>query len=88
MCLPCLQLRSGHPHGGAPTLGGMIDWFKTMTTNAYINGVKHSNWPSFPGRLWQRNYYDRVIRNDLELSETREYILSNPANWANDDNYS
>jgi hypothetical protein len=32
----------------------MIDWFKTMTTNAYIRGVKQSAWPPFPGRLWLR----------------------------------
>lgn len=62
-----------------------MDWFKTMTTNAYIHGVKQSDWPPFPGRLWQRNYYERVIRNEDELADIREYIRSNPLRWADDE---
>src|SRR3970282_1256675 len=46
----------GQPLRVAPTLGTIMDWFKTMTTNEYIRGVKQSGWPSFPGKLWQRNY--------------------------------
>ena len=61
-----------------------MDWFKTMTTNAYIAGVKQSGWPPFPGRLWQRNYYERIIRDDGELSGIREYIRLNPVKWADD----
>ena len=70
---------------GHPTLGDIMDWFKTMTTNGYITGVKQNDWPPFPGRLWQRNYYERVIRNDDELCDTREYIANNPATWAEDE---
>ncbi len=55
-----------------------------MTTNAYIRGVKHSDWSAFPGRLWQRNYYERIIRNDGELSSIREYIINNPLKWEMD----
>ena len=75
---------SGHPHRGAPTLGDIVDWFKTMTTNEYIREVKRQGWPPFPGRLWQRNYYERVIRNDDELCHIREYIANNPLRWAVD----
>ena len=32
-------------------------------------------------RLWQPNYYDRVIRNDLEMDRVREYIAHNPIAW-------
>ncbi len=77
--------KPGRPHGAAPTLGDVMDWFKTMTTNAYIHGVKQSDWPPFPGRLWQRNYYERVIRNEDELADIREYIRSNPLRWADDE---
>jgi putative transposase len=35
--------KTGHPHGGAPTLGDVMDWFKTMTTNDYVRGVKREN---------------------------------------------
>jgi len=64
-----------------------MDWFKTMTTNAYIRGVKQSDWPPFPGRLWQRNYYERIVRDEAELGAIREYIAANPANWADDEEY-
>lgn len=76
--------KCGQPHGVAPTLGDVMDWFKTMTTNAYIRGVKDNNWPPFPGRLWQRNYYERIIRDDNELAAIREYIQNNPMRWAED----
>ena len=59
----------------------ILQWFKTMTTNQYIRGVKQSNWHSFNGKLWQRNYYEHVIRNDIDLDETREYITNNPKKW-------
>ncbi len=82
---PSRDVNCGQPHGVAPTtLGDIMDWFKTMTTNAYIRAVKSDHWPPFPGRLWQRNYYERIIRNDAELHETRRYIRDNPAHWAID----
>ncbi len=52
-----------------------------MTTNEYIRGVKNVAWPPFNGRLWQRNYYERIIRDDDSLSRIRQYILDNPARW-------
>jgi hypothetical protein len=68
---------AGHPRRGAPTLGDIVDWF--MSTNGYIRGVKKQNWPAFTGRLWQRNYYEHVIRNENELTLIREYIQMNSA---------
>ena len=64
-----------------PTLGDIIGWFKTMTTNEYIRGVKQMNWPPFPGRLWQHNYYERIVRNERELHAIRQYIVENPLKW-------
>jgi putative transposase len=75
----------GQPHRVAPTLGNMIDWFKTMTTNEYIRGVKRYRWSPFPGRFWQRNYYEHIIRNEQDLTAVREYIVNNPAGWDKDD---
>ncbi len=76
-----VQAPSGHPRRGAPTLGDIVDWFKTMTTNEYIREVKRQGWPPFPGRLWQRNYYEHIIRGDDELRSIREYIANNPLRW-------
>ena len=70
-------------HTGSP-LPAVVQWFKTMTTNAYIRGVKHNGWTPFAGKLWQRNYWERVIRNEEELNLIREYIHNNPAQWESD----
>lgn len=38
-----------------------------------------------PGRLiWQRNYFERIIRNERELNATREYMSNNPMKWSLD----
>ena len=75
---------SGQPHGVAPTVGDIVNWFKTMTTNQYIRGVKRNRWSPFRGKLWQRNYYERIIRNEEELNHVRQYIAENPLNWQTD----
>lgn len=65
----------------APTLGDIVGAFKSLTTNAYIDGVNQHGWPPFFGRLWQRNYYERIIRNDDEWVRARRYIEENPMQW-------
>jgi putative transposase len=70
-------------HAGAP-LPKIIQWFKTMTTNAYLHGIKGNGWPPFPGRLWQRNYYEHIIRDEASLDRIRQYVLDNPGRWADD----
>ncbi|TET35089.1 MAG: transposase [Planctomycetota bacterium] len=73
-------------HGLAPTikaiapprgaLGRVIGQFKSSVTRQ-INKTRKSN----PIYIWQRNYYDRVIRNEDELNYIRQYIIDNPVNW-------
>ena len=76
-------------HIGSPLqrlpLPTVVQWFKTMTTNEYIRGVKQHDWPSFSAKLWQRNYFERVIRDEDELNRIREYIIYNPVKWAEDE---
>jgi REP element-mobilizing transposase RayT len=72
-------------HAGAP-LPEVVQWFKTMTTNEYIRGVKDRHWRRFAGRLWQRNYYERIIRSEEELQTIRQYIIDNPRKWPDDPN--
>ena len=36
---------------------------------------------SFPGKLWQRNYYEHIISNENKLNRIREYIIENPLKW-------
>jgi REP element-mobilizing transposase RayT len=74
-------------HMGVP-LHTIIQWFKTISTNEYIKGVKDSQYRPFDKRFWQRNYYEHVIRKDNELQGIREYITNNPTKWELDKYYS
>jgi len=65
----------------APTkgLGRLIGVFKTVSTKR-INEIRDT-----PGTaVWQRNYYERIIRNAAELDKIREYVTTNPLCWADD----
>jgi putative transposase len=73
----------GRPYGVSEVIG----WFKTMTTNHYIHGVKQQDWESFLGKLWQRSFHDHIIRTEKECNTLREYILINPARWESDTFY-
>ncbi|MCK8827529.1 hypothetical protein MWH25_07210 [Natroniella acetigena] len=55
--------------------------FKSLTTNQYIKGVRKKSWSPFNKKLWQRNFYDRIIRNSKELNQIRRYIKNNPLKW-------
>ena len=68
-----------------PTLGRIVQWFKTMTTNDYIKAVRMNNVEPFPGKLWQHNYYEHIIRNETELNSIRQYIIDNPGKWEEDE---
>jgi REP element-mobilizing transposase RayT len=76
----------GRPYGvgRGPTLGGVVGAFKSITTVLYTRGVRESAWPAFRGRVWQRNFYEHVIRDEDSLQRTREYIICNPLRWSLD----
>ncbi len=61
-----------------PILGDVVGAFKSITTNRYIKGVRELGWDSFEKRLWERDYFEHIIRNDSELEQKRNYILENP----------
>jgi REP element-mobilizing transposase RayT len=65
-------------HMGLPLLAKIIQWFKTMTTNEYIKNVKQNKLQPFEKRLWQRNYYEHIIRNEESLNQISNYIITNP----------
>ena len=80
----------GQARGPAPTepvisLADVVHRFKTMTTRRYAGAVKNAGWTPFRGRLWQRNYYEHIIRNDAALDRTRRYVVENPARWGADE---
>ena len=70
-------------HMGSP-LHRVIQWFKTMTTNEYIRNINNNQWIPFNKRLWQRNYYEHIIRNQHSYEEISDYIITNPLRWEKD----
>jgi REP element-mobilizing transposase RayT len=62
------------------SLSRIMQWFKTMTTNEYIKGVKKKGWRNFHRKLWERSFIDRILR-EHEIERTINYIKNNPLNW-------
>ena len=63
----------------AGSLGVVVGRYKTAITTR-INNLRHSK----GARVWHRGYYERIIRNERELHATRQYVINNPARWAED----
>jgi putative transposase len=72
-------ISSPQSHLVAGSLGAIVGNFKSITSRR-VNQVRKT-----PGQpVWQRNYYEHIIRHDKELNAIRKYILDNPANWLQD----
>ena len=68
------QFGTGDP---SPTIGNVVGWYKYQATRQ-INLICNT-----PGeRVFQRSYYDHVIRNQQDYNEVWEYIENNPTKWA------
>lgn len=71
------------PNGTTPgSVGAIIQIYKSITSrkiSAQIENLK--------GSIWQRNYYEHVIRNERDLQAISDYILTNPQNWKKDTEY-
>jgi putative transposase len=89
---PSVGAHGGAPSGGAPvphpslldgrrprSLGSFVAGFKSATTSR-INAERGT--PGEP--IWQRNYYDHIVRNAADLGRIRRYIAANPARWSMD----
>ena len=64
----------------APTLGRIVGAVKSLAAN-------QCRAAGLSGTLWQRGYYEHVIRNEGDYREIWEYIVNNPARWAEDRYY-
>ena len=60
------------------TLGRILRVFKSLSAAA-VNRTLHRT-----GSVWQRNYFDHIIRSPKDLDAVRSYIIQNPAQWQND----
>lgn len=78
-----------HPHGperpdnwiglAAGSLGAVVGNYKALVTRR-VNALRGT--PGAP--VWQRNYYERIVRSSRQLDALRYYIAENPARWAAD----
>ena len=70
--------------GGGLSLSEFVGRFKSFTAMLFRKTAMEKN--RFAGKLWQRTFYERVIRNDSELRRVREYVFYNPLKWHLDRN--
>ena len=84
-------VETGHPVGadGRPPLQKSIH-MKPKSLSSFVAGFKSSVTKRIRDELnetgiWQRNYHDRIIRDDKELNAIRNYIESNPRSWVEDE---
>ena len=60
----------------APTLGRIIGAYKSLVTNEWRKICNERN--KISGKIWQRNYYEHIIRSEKDFEEIKEYIFYNP----------
>lgn len=62
-----------------PALARLMQMFKSFSTRR-INNIRHT--PGSP--VWQRGYWEHIVRSEHGLASIREYIAANPLKWAID----
>ncbi len=70
--------RSESNNQNSDSISKIMQWFKTMTTNEYIQNVKNGSFPPFEKQMWQKSYYDHIIRNYDDYANICFYIVNNP----------
>ncbi len=77
--------RTGVRAGASPaaTLAAVVGAFKSIVANEWLEWV-NANSRARSARVWQRNYYEHIVRDEDELTRIRQYIRDNPAKWAED----
>jgi putative transposase len=64
------------------TIFDMVGAYKSLVSNECLKIYKSKN--ELMGKLWQRNYYENIIRNEQAYHTISNYIINNPANWGDD----
>ena len=67
------------------TVGAIVGAYKSIVNNKCLDLCKAQN--TKMGKLWQRNYYEHIIRNERAYSNISKYILENPIKWDGDKFY-
>ncbi|MEK9130235.1 MAG: transposase, partial [Patescibacteria group bacterium] len=66
------------------SIGDIIGAYKSLVANACLNIYKSKN--KIMEKLWQRNYYEHIIRDEKSLNKIRKYIFNNSLKWEFDEN--
>ena len=61
----------------APTVGSVVGAYKSLVANEWRKSCNEKNEPS--AKIWQRNYFEHVIRNRQDYEEIKLYIHNNPS---------
>jgi hypothetical protein len=78
--LPVCKIRSYDNNQSNTPFSEIIRAVKSFSTRRIHRILNKSGQP-----LWQRNYYDHIIRDESDLQRVREYIQANPARWEMDE---
>ena len=78
----CYVIMPNHIH-----LIVVINSVATLTLPRIINSFKTITTKSIGFSMWQKNYYEHIIRSEEELQEVRNYIVNNPLKWHEDKYY-
>ena len=83
-----ISIRTGNPRGcpeeNPPTIGQIIGAYKSLVANDCLKWHKERNLQM--GKLWQRNYYEHIIRDEQAYENIRNYIRTNPERWQSNRN--
>jgi REP element-mobilizing transposase RayT len=63
-------------------VGNMVGAYKSLVANECLDIYKMEN--KTMGKLWQRNFYEHIIRNEKSYQTISNYIINNPSNWKDD----
>ena len=69
----------------APTISEIVQSFKRYSTLEYIKMVKKGDVPPFEKQIWQRGFYDHIIRDKRDYEKISKYIHENPLKWEFDE---
>ncbi len=73
-------------NGTSKTIGSMVRGYKIGVTKWFRKNVRGQDIGPMPS-VWQRNYYEQIIRNEQSFLKISNYIINNPTNWLNDKYY-
>ena len=98
MELDVFQIMPNHMHGiimltdtNTKTVGDIVGAYKSLVANDCLKILKQKwagvNPAPTMGKLWQRNYWEHIIRDEQSYQRISDYIINNPKNWTGDKFY-